>query len=295
MQSYAGGNFWVNVPGKYRYRSFKGTVEAWELQETPPSTEPMIDASGDNYISNEIMYRSALVRMNQKPSLASGHIHVPPAHPPIDNDQGVRLIGVIDEIIERLARHVYLISLPESFEFLDTVTGTSRDLDIVLTNPKGTPPLSIASVEIDSQSPFTLVSPILPETIDPETSSTFVIRFSPSSTGNFESEIKFKETDGQVLAVTRVSGAGVSVLPTPTISSFTPNSGPPYTPIICQGTNYRNLVDVQVGGLSVSQFNVQSETQLLILGVSATGRIKIITEYGEIESSTDFTITGRGN
>lgn len=283
---------WQNVPGKYRYRSFEGTDEAWNLKETPDAGTVVEVGSGGNFLSNEIMYRTALARQNAKPTLASGHIHVPPSLPPLVNNLGVGLIEGITEAVKRLAKYAYLVPIAEEFEFLQTVVNSSRDLEVVFSNPVGNNPLEVASVEVDAQSPFTLVSPTLPTTIDPNDSETFVFRFSPVSTGDFSTEIKFKEGGGQALALTRLIGRGVTVLPLPTITMFTPHSGPPYTPIFVQGTNFINVLEVQIGG-NAAWYNVFSETELYLFGTEG-GFIGVVTPYGQVQSSLPFIVTGRG-
>ena len=57
--------------------------------------------SGGNFISNEIFYRAALLRNNNRPSLASGHLHIPSTN---DKTQanGQKLINGVKEALRRL-------------------------------------------------------------------------------------------------------------------------------------------------------------------------------------------------
>lgn len=48
-----------------------------KVSDRPDSSKGADLGSGGNYLSNEIFYRTALVRNDRRPSLASGHFHVP--------------------------------------------------------------------------------------------------------------------------------------------------------------------------------------------------------------------------
>ena len=279
-----------NVPGKYRKRSQPTTEEAWNKKETPDINEPLNEASGGNYLSNEIMYRTALKRSVQKPELASGHLHVPPANP--KSSEGKNMVLRVQNVVEKFMKHLYLISAPEDVQFLDTVTNTSRTLDIALTNPKGNGTINIASVELVTPGPFTINLPQTPFTIGDNQAKTIPFEFMPTTTGLFETDVKFKDATGQVLAKTKIAGTGVITLPIPAISSFSPPSGRPFTSITVTGINFRNVSQVLMGGQSTFLFSVVSDTEIRIFATNS-GKIKVITAYGEAESVGSFNITGR--
>ena len=78
----------------------------------------------------------------------------------------------------------------------------------------------------------------------------------------------------------------------PTIGSFTPNSGATGTAVIIRGTNYYSVTSVTFNNAPAS-FTVNSATQLTatLPAPASTGRIRVTTPYGSATSATDFTVT----
>jgi transcriptional regulator with XRE-family HTH domain/pyrrolidone-carboxylate peptidase len=68
----------VLTPGEFRPEPNETDPAGFtEQPDRPDSSKKANLGSGDNYLSNEIFYRTALVRNTNRPTLASGHLHVP--------------------------------------------------------------------------------------------------------------------------------------------------------------------------------------------------------------------------
>jgi len=83
---------------------------------------------------------------------------------------------------------------------------------------------------------------------------------------------------------------------TPTITSFTPASGPAGTSITVTGTNLTGATSVSIGGVDATTFSVVSATSVTVKVPSAatTGKIVITTPQGSATSASDFTVTQAG-
>jgi subtilisin-like proprotein convertase family protein len=78
----------------------------------------------------------------------------------------------------------------------------------------------------------------------------------------------------------------------PTITSFTPTSGPPGTSVTITGTNLTGATSVTFGG-ALATFTVDSATQITatVPSNAVTGPIAVTTAGGTATSSTSFTVT----
>src|SRR5205085_1790489 len=82
--------------------------------------------------------------------------------------------------------------------------------------------------------------------------------------------------------------------PPPTITSFTPTSGPVGTSVAITGTNLTGASAVQFGGIDATTYSVDSPTQITATvpaGTVATPKIKVITPGGTDTSTGSFTVT----
>jgi hypothetical protein len=85
---------------------------------------------------------------------------------------------------------------------------------------------------------------------------------------------------------------GLSTAP-PTITSFTPTSGPVGTSVTITGTNFLGVTAVSFNNVNAPSFIVNSATELIALVPSGatTGRIRVTSGLGTATSATDFTVT----
>jgi uncharacterized repeat protein (TIGR01451 family) len=106
------------------------------------------------------------------------------------------------------------------------------------------------------------------------------------------------------ITVTNPKGSTQSALPfsvtspfAPQIDSFVPNAGIPGAQILVSGTNFVQMIGVQVGGVA-AVYNVISNSliQVTVPATPVTGPITVVTQYGTAVSDSVFyvpaTITG---
>jgi hypothetical protein len=89
-------------------------------------------------------------------------------------------------------------------------------------------------------------------------------------------------------------GAGGN--PPPTVTSFSPMSGPVGTNVDIMGTGFTGATGVTFGGVSASVFNVDSaiEVHATVPNSAVTGPIAVSTSNGTGTSASNFTVTGGG-
>jgi Phosphoesterase family/IPT/TIG domain len=80
----------------------------------------------------------------------------------------------------------------------------------------------------------------------------------------------------------------------PTISSFSPTSGPVGTPVVINGTGFTGASNVTFHGTSQSVFTINSDIKISTTvpsGASGVGPITVTAPGGTATSSTNFTVT----
>jgi len=79
----------------------------------------------------------------------------------------------------------------------------------------------------------------------------------------------------------------------PTISSFTPTSGPVGTSVAITGSNFCGASAVKFNGTDATDFSIDLNTQITatVPTGATTGKITVTTPIGTATSSTDFTVT----
>jgi hypothetical protein len=115
------------------------------------------------------------------------------------------------------------------------------------------------------------------------------------------SEVRTSVRDGSTtgpISLTTPGGTATSstvftVTGPPTISSFTPTSGPPGTSVDIQGTNFTAATSLTFNGTADASFVVNSSTDITahVPAGATTGPISIATPAGTATSSGSFTIT----
>jgi hypothetical protein len=91
---------------------------------------------------------------------------------------------------------------------------------------------------------------------------------------------------------TATSAAEFTVIPAPTITSFTPTSGPVGTLVTLTGTNFSGASAVAFGGTLASVFPVISPTQIVatVPAGALSGPISVTTPGGTATSGATFTV-----
>jgi hypothetical protein len=83
----------------------------------------------------------------------------------------------------------------------------------------------------------------------------------------------------------------------PTISSFSPTSGPAGCVVVIIGTNFKDpiVTSVDIGGMPVSEFKVVSGTEIwATVGGDASGTIHVANASATASSASDFTNANQG-
>ena len=100
------------------------------------------------------------------------------------------------------------------------------------------------------------------------------------------------------IKVTNADGTGESagafaVISAPSITSFTPTSGPPGTEVTLSGNAFTDATGVAFAGTAAETYSIDSDTQLKVqvpVGASS-GKISVNNPAGTGESGTDFQVT----
>jgi hypothetical protein len=100
-----------------------------------------------------------------------------------------------------------------------------------------------------------------------------------------------------LITVTTPAGASVSATPfvvgsPPTVTSFTPTTGPAGINVVISGTGFTAGSQVQFNGINAPVFSLNSSTQITVtvpIGAT-TGPISVITPLGTGTSATNFTV-----
>ena len=91
---------------------------------------------------------------------------------------------------------------------------------------------------------------------------------------------------------TATSTANFTVIPAPTINSFTPTSGPVGTLVTLAGYNFANATAVIFNGTAATVFNVDSATTItaVVPTDATTGKITVTTPGGTYTTATNFSL-----
>src|SRR5207245_11068305 len=126
-----------------------------------------------------------------------------------------------------------------------------------------------------------------------DTSAPYSVSWNTPTVGNGSHTLTAVAQD--ILGVRRNSGpvtVTVSNVSPPTISGFTPASGPVGTSVSISGTNFTGASAVAFNGLSAG-FSVSSATSIAatVPSGATTGPISVTTPGGTTASSSNFTVT----
>ena len=126
-----------------------------------------------------------------------------------------------------------------------------------------------------------------------DTTSPYSITWKPAAAGNYILTARATDSQGAVGTSTSVTVTVVAPLPAPTISSFSPASGPVGTSVLINGSNLSAVSGVQFNGVAASVWRIVSATQIsatVPLGAT-TGSVRVSTATASATSPTAFTVT----
>lgn len=131
-----------------------------------------------------------------------------------------------------------------------------------------------------------------PGWVDPAHGDFHLVSISSSAIGKgIANALVTTDYDGRNRSSPPCAGAFEYVLipAPPTITSFTPTSGPTGTTVVITGTNFIGVTIVAIGGVNVSGFLVNSPTTITAtVGAGTTGAISVTTPGGTAISSQSF-------
>jgi hypothetical protein len=126
-----------------------------------------------------------------------------------------------------------------------------------------------------------------------DTTAPYSIAWKPAAAGNYILTARATDSQGAVGTSTSVTVTVVAPLPAPTISSFSPASGPVGANVLINGANLSAVTSVQFNGIAASVWKIVSATQVsatVPLGAT-TGAVRVSTATASATSSTAFTVT----
>jgi hypothetical protein len=116
--------------------------------------------------------------------------------------------------------------------------------------------------------------------------------FSFGMSNNSSDDVHYSSQEGATkpeLLVEYSTGAPIA----PTISSFSPTSGPVGAEVTVTGANFSGATSVKFNGVSASTFTIDSATQIRanVPSGATTGKVSVTTGGGTGTSAGDFTVT----
>jgi hypothetical protein len=294
-QSYrvSGYNEQIEVVGLFRDFPNFGDEDAYtkQLNDFPQVTTPLQNGSGGSYLSNEIFYRTARVRSNLRPSVASGHLHIPRVGN-TPKSKANRLINGVSLILKSFLEYLFPLQNSGDITFPTTVINTiSSPKVMTITNPVDRDFLiEIASVEIDPPQPFVVQLPRpLPIIMSAGSTENLSFTFAPTVIGEFNSTITLKNSNNIVLLIANLKGKCVPFIPR--ITSFTPNRGQEGIIITINGEHFDGVTNVRIGSSNIP-FTFVDSTKITatITDEVNSDFVYIETPNGLAVSSTRFTL-----
>jgi subtilisin family serine protease len=126
-----------------------------------------------------------------------------------------------------------------------------------------------------------------------DTIAPYSIIWKPAASGNYILTARATDSQAAVGTSTSATVTVVAPLPAPTISSFSPASGPVGTSVLINGTNLSAVTSVQFNSVAASVWKSVSATQIsatVPLGAT-TGPVRVSTATANATSAAAFTVT----
>jgi transcriptional regulator with XRE-family HTH domain/pyrrolidone-carboxylate peptidase len=274
--------------------------ETWKKHHDQPL--PYVDAantgeksvvgSGGNYLSNEIFYRTARVRVTDRPALPSGHLHVPPLGGTIGNQPalGPGLVTAVERALQKFLNDKLQLRSLGDVAFPDTVINRpSAPLPLKAQNETAAV-VEVASAEIDPPDGFTRLT-TLPAQANPNSVFELLFTFTPTAATDYAGIVRVKDAAGTILFSAQLRGKGLPVPPPPVIVRFEPAAGEIGDPITIFGSNLANATEVRIGGgLVMVMSNTDTQIEAMVTFTARTGTVSVKTLSGTATTTDRFTV-----
>ncbi|WP_035561727.1 IPT/TIG domain-containing protein [Hymenobacter sp. IS2118] len=167
-----------------------------------------------------------------------------------------------------------------------TVGGTTLTADVVVTAPTG------YEVSLSATTDFAS-SVTVAQTAGTAANTLVYVRLTGAAVGAFAGNLTVASTGATTANVAVVGTVTAVAAPTPTITSFTPDSGPVGTSVTVTGTNFTGATGATLNGTAVTNFVVVSATLITfdVPAAATSGTIVVTTAGGTATSPTAFTVT----
>ena len=248
-----------------------------------------LEGSGGDFLSNEIFYRTALLRLRNRPALPSGHLHVPT----VGNQPqtlGPAFINAIETALTRFLNDTLRLRSLGRLSFPDTaINRTSAPFALRSMNETNAA-VSVHTVEIDPPQGFARVTP-LPAQAGANSVFSLLLTFSPTEVRDYASIVRVRDAGGQILFSELVTGTGIPLPPAPQIALLDPASGQIGDSFTISGANLDGATAVRIGTLATSFF-VVSPTEIIadVSGPPRIGVVSVDTPSGTATSPGTFRV-----
>jgi DNA-binding XRE family transcriptional regulator/pyrrolidone-carboxylate peptidase len=264
--------------------------DSYKKQPVKPLGNPIaVEGSGGDFLSNEIFYRTALLRFVNRPALPSGHLHVP-----VLGTDPQRLAAAMVNAAERalvrfLNDKLRLRSLGDVI-FPDTPVGRkSAPLSLNAKNETGET-VPVASAPIDPPDGFKLETP-LPTQASPNAVFSLSFTFSPTAERVYKSIVRVLDPAGEILFSEQLTGTGVALPPVPIIADFSPTMGEAGEEVTISGDNFAGATVVRIGSTPIMIVSVDNNTIVaMVSGPPRIGKISVVTPSGTAVSANSFRV-----
>jgi hypothetical protein len=121
---------------------------------------------------------------------------------------------------------------------------------------------------------------------------TYSATWTPTSPGTYLLTARATDSEEAVTTSSQVEFSVLSGDGSPSISSFSPASGPAGTPVKITGSNFGGVTAVSFNGSASTSYTVDSLTQItaIVPGAATSGKISVANSFGTGTSATDFVV-----